>query len=181
MKNKINAYNNIDLLIENEKNNLMSLIGKSIDCIYCAWDKTHDEFYSDIMIVIKIESIYLAISNIETDTITFTWSDTMFDIPIDEKTQKAYGICLYWKKNHIKINKKNKIINIEIAEFAINSSTILAKKNYQKNKQTYWILSGICFNLNDDYLSIYNSLDENEVSKKKIISNTLRYHSIISS
>lgn len=156
---------------------LKKLIGKEILDIWVVYDTNNNEWFKDCPIVLNVEGIKLELcaSKINEFAITFNTIDM-------SKKLSWYDMCnfdLDWRKepiNELLLVKNKKICNIELIEYNLQTEIAYSKDNPNQvgKKHSAWILNGIGFELSGGYFSVFNGLDENEISIEPDLSNSVR-------
>jgi hypothetical protein len=146
---------------------LIELIGKKIDRYWLMWDLNENEWLADGPVILEINGQRFEFTAYQLDD----FSMTINSFELSEKLD-WYGsgdeMPLEWKENpKIELSKNlNKVIT------EIN---ILTYDFYQKNNESEYILVGIEFVFEkesesdmENYFSIYNGLDQNEVKNTEL-------------
>lgn len=156
---------------------LKKLIGKEILDIWVVYDINNNEWFKDCPIVLNVDGIKVELCAIKIDEFAITFNT----IEMSEKLNwyDIDNFNLEWRKepiNDLLLVKNKKICNIELIEYNLETEITYSKENPNQvgEKHSAWILNGIGFELTDGYFSVFNSLDENEISIKPDLSNNIR-------
>ena len=160
-------HNNGDSFKNEFEKTLAKLIGKKIERYWLMWDLNQNEWLADGPVVIEINGQRFEFTAYQLDD----FSLTINSFELSEKLD-WYGsgdeMPLTWKENpKIELNKNlNKVV------FEVN---ILTYDFYQNNNESEYLLIGIEFVLekesesdNENFFSIYNGLDQNELNNKEL-------------
>jgi hypothetical protein len=170
-------YTSTKELLDNFSGALRELIGKRILEVWVVWDSKNDEWFKDCPVVLNIEGIQMEICTSKIDEIAITFNTinlsegiNWFDID---------DFALEWREGAFSdlLSVKNKQIkNIEVIESKLQSEIVFSIDipNSQGDKSSSWVLNGIGFELDNGYFSVYNNIDENEISTKLDVSDYIR-------
>lgn len=180
---EIGTYYTLIELLDSECNRFKQLIGRKIEAVYCVWEEEANEWYSDVLVVLKIGDIYLGISNEETERIDVYWNNVDVEKALPNFD---YGdgleLKFKWTDSYAPFNNlcNKTLIDIEINEYLHMSKTLYSVKRPESTGITNhdWLLSGMSFVTEDSYVCIYNALDENGVSTKRDEDENFRSYSI---
>ena len=161
---------------------LKKLIGKKITETWVVWETKNNKWFKDCPVVINIEGIQVEIctSKVEELSITFNTIDMSNELnwyDIDD-------FKLEWREgafSELLLGKDKKINSVEIIEYKFQSEVVFSKDKpkSQGDKNSAWVLNGIGFELDNGYFSVYNGLDENEISIEPDLSDHIRTFKIL--
>lgn len=172
-----NFYSNKTVIIDKLGLELRKLIGKRILDIWVVYDAKKDEWFKDCPVVLNVEGIQLELCTNKIDELAITFN--MIDMSKELNWYDVDDFILEWRKEPLSdlLLVKNKIIrSIELIEYNLQTKITYSKDNPKSvgEQHSTWILNGIGFELTDGYFSIYNGLDENEISIKPDLNSNIR-------
>jgi hypothetical protein len=170
------SSNTTDIIIELGQE-LKNLIGKKILDIWLVWETNEDEWFKDCPVVLNIEGMQLELCTTKIDELSITFN--MIDMSKELNWYHIDDFQLEWRKEPLSdlltvINKK--IINVELIEYNFQTEITFSKDSLNSvgQRSSTWVLNGIGFELEDGYFSVFNGLDENEISMRREISDNIR-------
>ncbi|MDF2587636.1 MAG: hypothetical protein K0S41_1477 [Anaerocolumna sp.] len=173
-------YCTINEFIESNGKKLKNVIGKQIEYTMVMWEENDNEWDSDGVVVICVEGYNIEICNKNLNELSVTINEINFSSDLEAYDFEKFGKFKFeWRKDALEVlnNINGRIIkDIELIEYKFES-----KIKYNENdtnelgkKQTTYLLNGIGLNLDDGYISVFNSGDTNGISNDRD-SNRNRY------
>lgn len=166
-----NFFDDANLFFKTQKDKLGKLIGKSISRFWIMWDEKENEWYPDGPVILEIDGNNYEFCAYQLDDFSFTLNT----IDLAEKLD-WYGmgdeLPLNWKEN----GKKDLEVSLNRPISAVNILTYNFKsKNVETGEphETGFMMHGIEFELENQngaatYFSIFNALDQNGLSSKRV-------------
>jgi len=155
--------------IHQHKPLLRSLIGQQFIDLWLLWDVAEDEWYSDAPVVLRTKQMQVELCAnqlnefaITTNTINLTSAVSSVDMEDGETKQYA------WRKLEDESRLlQSRISRVEVMELQFDSRI--------GSGQQEWLLNGVCFNLEEGCLSVFNGMDTNGLTFDKEINDSIRY------
>lgn len=171
-----------DIMTEHAKQ-LNNIVGKRIIDVWIVWDAKNDEWFKDCPVVLDIEGIQLELCTTELDKLSITYNTIDMSAAINWYGTDAF--ILEWRKNALKdftLARSKMISSIDVIEYLYETDTLFSRENPKATgeKKSSWILNGIGFTLEDSYFSVYNGLDQNEISFQPDLSSYVRTKNVCS-
>lgn len=162
-------YSDTQEIVNELGKELIRFIGKSISCVWIVWNGKTNEVFKSCPVILIIEGNQLEICCYEIDQISITINKIDMSQKLD--WYGADDLTLYWKRDSIleqAFVRKRIVKNIELIECEYTTQKVLNRRVplLIEKQNCNWLLNGVGFELEDGYFSVYNGLDENEISVK---------------
>ncbi len=167
---KPNFFNDPDLFLKTQKDKFEKLIGKPITRYWVMWDEKEDEWYPDGPVILEIDEDNYEFCAYQLDDFSFTLNT----IDLKEKLD-WYGmgdeLPLCWKENgkqELQDSLNRPITAIYVLTYIFKSKIVETGEPHQ----TGFMMYGIEFECNREkettFFSIFNGLDQNALSSKRV-------------
>ena len=176
----LHFFDNAERFVEAFQGSLSQIIGSKLEDYWLSWDIEADEWNNDMPVILKIAGTQFEFTVRNLDELSLTFGQIDLSKKID-----WYGsgdeFPLEWRnKSNEAVNKLigRKIKNINIITYDFSSTIVHKKGGSQRSRPKpapYFMLNGIEFEFekngwfdNENFLQIFNALDENGLTTKKL-------------
>jgi len=148
---------------------LRSLVGKTIDATWVAWDLERDEWFVDEAVIVDAGESSLEIVCWKLSDIVLSWNAVDRAQPPHWVGEWGPEFKLVWRRDAIAALREvvgRRILGISVVEYLHRTTVVDDRRNpanVGRRNQT-WLLHGLEFLLEGRTLEVFNALDQNGVT-----------------
>jgi len=166
-------------LLKTHGSRLRSLIGRTIDATWVAWDVERDEWFPDEAVILDVGETSLEIVCWKLSDIVLSWNAIDKSQPPAWVSDWSIDFRLDWRRDaHPALQGAlgRRIAAINLVEYLHRTTVIDDRKNPDNvgRQDEAWLLIGIELELEGCTLAVFNALDENGISLEPFVGEEYR-------
>lgn len=163
--NRPEFVHTVEAALDKYGSSLRSIIGLPLNRGWVAWDNSHDEWFSDEVVILQFGDCNLEACFYKLSDFAITWNTV--DVSLQPNWMGCWeGLNLEWRQNaHPAFANVlgKELRDVVLVSYNYKTTVVQDPKHPEQvgQKQTWRLLNAIEFHFHDASLTLFNALDEN--------------------